>query len=63
MRNLVYRTADPRMVLLVSAVLVTVALAGAAPTAAQDPCLEPDNGSGTVTLPPEGCEYLSARCT
>ena len=24
-----------------------------------DPCLEPDNGSGTVTLPPPGCQYLS----
>jgi len=26
---------------------------------AQDPCEVPDNGSGTVTLPPAGCEYLS----
>ncbi len=24
-----------------------------------NPCLEPDNGSGTVTLPPAGCQYLS----
>ena len=24
-----------------------------------DPCQEPDNGSGTVTLPPPGCQYLS----
>jgi len=24
-----------------------------------DPCLEPDNGSGTVTLLPQGCQYLS----
>ncbi|MFC1573281.1 hypothetical protein ACFL6M_06750 [Candidatus Eisenbacteria bacterium] len=28
------------------------------PTSA-DPCLQPDNGSGTVNLPPEGCDYLS----
>lgn len=31
-------------------------LAGAA---AADPCAVSDNGSGTVTLPPIGCEYLS----
>jgi len=24
-----------------------------------NPCTVPDNGSGTVTLPPDGCEYLS----
>jgi len=24
-----------------------------------DPCVVVDNGSGTVTLPPDGCEYLS----
>lgn len=30
-----------------------------APAQAQDPCLEPDNGTGTVTLPPPDCEYLS----
>ena len=27
--------------------------------AAADPCVVPDDGSGTVTLPPAGCEYLS----
>ncbi len=26
---------------------------------AQNPCDVPDNGTGTVTLPPAGCEYLS----
>jgi hypothetical protein len=26
---------------------------------AQNPCNVPNNGSGTVTLPPVGCEYLS----
>jgi hypothetical protein len=34
--------------------LVTVSM-----TAAADPCTVPDNGNGTVNLPPEGCEYLS----
>jgi len=24
-----------------------------------DPCAEPDNGTGTVSLPPAGCQYLS----
>jgi hypothetical protein len=26
---------------------------------AADPCVQPDNGTGTVTLPPAGCQYLS----
>jgi hypothetical protein len=26
---------------------------------AQNPCNVPDNGTGTVTLPPAGCQYLS----
>jgi len=29
-------------------------------TSAQDPCIAPDDGTGTVNLPPEGCPYLSA---
>ena len=29
------------------------------PASAQNPCTVPDNGSGTVTLPPQGCDYLS----
>jgi len=28
-------------------------------SAAADPCVEPDNGSGTVDLPPTNCPYLS----
>lgn len=59
MRSLVFRPRMPRTRLLFTALLVAVVLAVAAPVAAQDPCVEPDNGSGTVTLPPEGCEYLS----
>ncbi len=44
--------------------LTTVMLAGmlltlGVPAGAQDPCVVQDNGSGTVTLPPEGCAYLS----
>ncbi|UCE60994.1 MAG: hypothetical protein JSU63_04430, partial [Phycisphaerales bacterium] len=26
-----------------------------------DPCVVPDNGNGTVTLPPQGCDYLSPQ--
>jgi hypothetical protein len=45
--------------------LGTLAIAGLvvlllAPVAsAQDPCVVADNGTGTVTLPPIGCDYLS----
>lgn len=45
--------------LLLSAIVVTAGLMLAGAAAAQSPCIEPDNGSGTVTLPPAGCEYLS----
>lgn len=34
------------------------AVAGAA-TVSTTPCILPDNGTGTVTLPPAGCSYLS----
>jgi hypothetical protein len=37
-------------------VAVLSAVAGAR---AADPCIVPDNGSGTVYLPPVGCQYLS----
>lgn len=59
MSSLVFRSPDSRAAVLAVVVLTAVLFAGAAPTAAQDPCLQPDNGSGTVTLPPQGCEYLS----
>ena len=42
---------------IVTALGVMVALG--APVQAQDPCVVVDNGTGTVTLPPEGCAYLS----
>ena len=43
-----------------SAVLVALGLAAAAGAVqAQNPCFRPNNGTGTVTLPPVGCEYLS----
>ncbi|MCP3958821.1 MAG: hypothetical protein GY719_13290 [bacterium] len=43
-------------------VLLTTVLMGAGSTFGQpnDPCVVADNGTGTVTLPPEGCKYLSA---
>ena len=42
-------------------VVLCVAIASIAPLAAVHaaPCTVPDNGSGTVTLPPAGCAYLS----
>ena len=46
--------------ILTGAALVAVALALATGAVhAQAPCNVPDNGSGTVTLPPAGCQYLS----
>lgn len=39
-------------------VALALVLAGGA-VYAQNPCFQPDNGTGTVTLPPAGCEYLS----
>jgi len=36
--------------------LATGAFAGTA--AAQNPCVQPDAGSGTITMPPMGCDYL-----
>ena len=29
------------------------------PSAVAQPCVVPDNGDGTVNLPPDGCPYLS----
>ena len=45
-----------RTAALVAVIGLALALAGAA---SADPCVVTDNGSGTVTLPPAGCEYLS----
>lgn len=45
--------------LLAGALTLTAALLVASPGFAQNPCAAPDNGTGTVTLPPDGCEYLS----
>jgi hypothetical protein len=42
-----------------SASLLLVAFIGLSSTASADPCTAPDNGTGTVTLPPIGCDYLS----
>ena len=45
-----------RTATLVAMIGLALALAGAA---SADSCVVTDNGSGTVTLPPAGCEYLS----
>ncbi len=37
----------------------TIRMQAGEPAANSNPCIVPDNGSGTVTLPPAGCEYLS----
>lgn len=39
--------------------LLTVALS-ASLASAQSPCVVPDDGAGTVSLPPVGCDYLNA---
>jgi hypothetical protein len=44
---------------LVALVLAFAAGAAYAQTPPSGPCIVPDNGSGTVTLPPAGCAYLS----
>lgn len=41
------------------AVVVSCWMLGSAGLAAAAPCEVPDNGTGTVTLPPIGCDYLS----
>ena len=44
----------PKICLIVlSALLIT------APAPAADLCQVPDNGSGTITLPPMGCQFTS----
>ncbi len=47
------------MILKRSAVAALVVLMLPAWAAAQDPCVVADPGTGTVTLPPAGCDYLS----
>ncbi len=42
-----------------SAILAMLVLSTLPLTGGAQPCELPDNGSGTVNLPPEGCEYLS----
>jgi hypothetical protein len=54
------RSQDPRSRKSVAFFVIGLALL-AGGLLAQDPCLQPDNGTGTVTLPPAGCEYLSPQ--
>ncbi|MEM7052043.1 MAG: hypothetical protein AAF604_20410 [Acidobacteriota bacterium] len=46
-----------RSILLLALCAMIFAFAPAA--LASDPCVVPDDGSGTVTMPPEGCGYIS----
>jgi hypothetical protein len=52
-----------RIVSSLAALALAAILANAGPAAAQllggDPCFVADNGSGTVTLPPPGCSYMT----
>jgi cysteine-rich repeat protein len=41
------------------AVAAWVLICAATASAGGDPCIVEDNGTGTVTLPPQGCEYRS----
>ncbi len=53
---------QPRDVLRAGTIaMVGLAAALTAATAAQidEPCIVDDNGTGTVTLPPDGCDYMS----
>jgi len=47
------------LALRLGALLVVAACIGLSSNASADPCNVPDNGTGTVTLPPIGCDYLS----
>jgi hypothetical protein len=40
-------------------ITVLLLLGATATVWAQDPCIRPDNGTGTITLPPIGCDYVS----
>ena len=48
----------PIIMLAALSILITT---GTAHAQLDDPCVVADNGSGTVTLPPEGCGYLSPQ--
>ena len=45
--------------LRLSTILLLGACIGLSSPASADPCNAADNGTGTVTLPPIGCDYLS----
>ncbi len=44
---------------VVTMLVVTVFMLVSAATFAAESCVQPDNGSGTATLPPIGCEYIT----
>lgn len=49
-----------KMTLKTLVMIMALGLAFTAGAQAQDPCKEFDNGTGTVTLPPQGCSYMTA---
>ena len=53
------RTLHPMMKGLALVALGVVLASGAVYAQIPPPCIQPDNGTGTVTLPPAGCDYLS----
>ncbi|MHC5110638.1 MAG: hypothetical protein ACYTHJ_12270 [Planctomycetota bacterium] len=54
------RTGPATKPLLLGVACLSLVLGSATQTlAGTDPCVVQDNGTGTVTLPPQGCEYLS----
>ena len=48
-----------QLALRLGTILLFGACIGLSSTASADPCTIPDNGTGTVTLPPIGCDYLA----
>jgi hypothetical protein len=44
---------------MAGATQATLRMQAGVPFTVPNPCVVPDNGTGTVTLPPAGCEYLS----
>jgi hypothetical protein len=50
------RSSDPFVVAAATCLLILASIASAA-----EPCIVADNGTGTVTLPPQGCEYRAPK--
>lgn len=59
MRTALHSRSLGRLSLILAPLAVAAGGALMAAGAAAAPCVVPDNGSGTVNLPPPGCDYLS----